>query len=122
MRFPRMTTRRWMVVVIVVAALLSATEGLRRRRSAFLERSGYYWGEAYGTSDELPPLPERWKHWTPFRPGPPAPLTADELAVLDAWKRSNAQRLAHEVAMYQKYEHAARYPWLPVEPDPPKPE
>jgi hypothetical protein len=24
-------------------------------------------------------------------------------------------------AMRQKYEHAARYPWLPVEPDPPYP-
>jgi hypothetical protein len=27
----------------------------------------------------------------------------------------------HE-SMARKYEHAARYPWLPVEPDPPEPE
>jgi hypothetical protein len=25
-------------------------------------------------------------------------------------------------SMARKYEHAARYPWLPVEPDPPAPE
>jgi hypothetical protein len=29
---------------------------------------------------------------------------------------------AHHAAMARKYEHAARYPWLPVEPDLPEPQ
>jgi hypothetical protein len=29
---------------------------------------------------------------------------------------------AHESTLRRKYERAARYPWLPVEPDPPTPE
>ena len=28
---------------------------------------------------------------------------------------------AYHTAMVRKYRHAARYPWLPVEPDPPNP-
>jgi hypothetical protein len=32
------------------------------------------------------------------------------------------ERLAYFTAMKDKYEHAARYPWLPVPPDPPEPE
>ena len=31
-------------------------------------------------------------------------------------------RAAHHAALRSKYERAARYPWLPVEPDPPEPE
>jgi len=29
---------------------------------------------------------------------------------------------SHHAAMKQKYQHAARYPWLPIAPDPPPPE
>jgi hypothetical protein len=28
-------------------------------------------------------------------------------------------KIAYHVAMAEKYQHAARYPWLQVEPDPP---
>ena len=31
-------------------------------------------------------------------------------------------RTRHHAAMTKKYERAARYPWLPVDPDPPEPE
>jgi hypothetical protein len=30
--------------------------------------------------------------------------------------------IAHFADLRRKYEHAARYPWVPVEPDPPAPE
>ncbi len=33
-----------------------------------------------------------------------------------------ARTLAHYARLKGKYEYAARYPWLSVEPDPPKPE
>lgn len=70
MRFPRMTTRRWLIVVAVAAVVLAAGEILRRRRSRFLERSLYHWTEGSGTADEIPRLPQRWLHVTPFRSAP----------------------------------------------------
>jgi len=36
--------------------------------------------------------------------------------------RRRARWNAYRVAMYRKYRRAARYPWLPVEPDPLPPE
>jgi hypothetical protein len=33
-----------------------------------------------------------------------------------------AQRIEHHNRLKLKYERLARYPWLPVEPDPPEPE
>jgi hypothetical protein len=56
-----------------------------------------------------------------------------------SWRRENRRRLegwaarsgveparyarmaAHYAALVRKYERAARYPWLPLEPDPPQP-
>jgi hypothetical protein len=32
------------------------------------------------------------------------------------------ERADRHKALHIKYEHAARYPWLPIEPDPPEPE
>jgi hypothetical protein len=40
------------------------------------------------------------------------------------WDASAAdfrERLAYHDLMHRKYAHAARYPWLPLEPDPPPP-
>ncbi len=31
-------------------------------------------------------------------------------------------KIAYHAAMADKYQHAARYPWLPIEPDAPEPE
>ena len=32
-----------------------------------------------------------------------------------------AEKAAYDAALARKYQRAARYPWLPVEPDPPQP-
>jgi hypothetical protein len=32
-----------------------------------------------------------------------------------------AEKAAYDAVLARKYERAARYPWLPVEPDPPQP-
>jgi hypothetical protein len=47
-----------------------------------------------------------------------ANLTADNYE-RDA--RLNERRAVYEAALKEKYLHAARYPWLPVEPNPPVP-
>ena len=43
----------------------------------------------------------------------------------DQMRKSTAnlpRKIGYHAAMARKYEHAAGYPWLPVEPDPPEPE
>jgi hypothetical protein len=37
-------------------------------------------------------------------------------------KAADAQRGAYHAALARKYRYAASHPWLPVEPDPPRPE
>jgi hypothetical protein len=98
MRLPRMTTRRWMVAVAVVAMLMGEADiaqRLRRRRDEFVSRAQWH-GEIVATWNA------RW------RPAPPGAAT---LRLMD-----------YHGSLARKYERAARYPWLPVEPDPREPE
>ena len=39
-----------------------------------------------------------------------------------AGRTTSAEEIAHEEILARKYRRAARYPWLPVGPDPPEPE
>jgi hypothetical protein len=96
MPLPRMTTRRWMVVVAVVGLALCGTEVLRRRHNDFAYR---------------------------------AELHARTLALLKARQRVAARNdpvLSRVINYYEslarKCRHAARYPWISVEPDPPEPD
>ena len=112
MRLPRMTTRRWMVTVVMIALLMGGRVRLKRRSDDFMVRSqdhsrrtSYYHLYTLGVDEHL-------------------------RATVEPQKRSASEdRKAHLLgviafheAMARKYEHAARYPWLPVEPDPPEPE
>jgi len=45
----------------------------------------------------------------------------DETARLLAEADQHSRRMEYHTAMARKYEHAARYPWLPVAPDPAEP-
>jgi hypothetical protein len=104
MRLPRMTTRRWMIAVAAVALLCL----LEHRRRSFESLAAYHQSKLdrfliWQSLDDLTVI--RLFHRDL------KPLTTDEAKVPN-W---------HE-AMARKYRHAARYPWLPVEPDPPEPE
>jgi len=64
---------------------------------------------AFGSSDDLTGElidRERWR------------LSTDALEATARW----GTKAAHYAALNRKYERAARYPWLPVGPDPPVPE
>ena len=94
----RMTTRRWMIVVAVVGLLLGGIVGvyrLRQRHDALVYR--VWWHRTIVAT-----LKARGRA-SPNDPATPRLLVYHE-------------SLAH------KYQHAARYPWLPVEPDPPEPD
>jgi hypothetical protein len=48
--------------------------------------------------------------------------TAPGIAVYEAAARAAGAKADHHDLLAKKYDDAARYPWLPVEPEPPEPE
>lgn len=138
MRQPRMTTRRWMAIVLA-AALISgaAVAGLRigRLHAAFvataqrhttMERS-----RAAQEAMERKSI-ESWIRVTmnmlifAERRGVDSQVNKEDTRLrLESFRQSLAlarRRTAYHAAMARKYRRAARYPWLPVAPDPPEPE
>jgi hypothetical protein len=99
-----MTTRRWMIVIAVVALLMTGAFEVKRalrRASAYSQLAATH-----------------------------AMFRAFSLAEADLYRGNHFIRLEareralarHQGALAAKYERAARYPWLPVEPDPPEPQ
>jgi hypothetical protein len=112
MRLPRMTTRRWMMAVAVVAVMLAAPAIFRRHLS--LRDQGDYHARMEGVhtyqarmigqptldfADREPGIAAEWRTYAAFE------------AEIGAW----------HARLKEKYRHAARYPWLAIEPDPPEP-
>jgi hypothetical protein len=137
MRLVRMTTRRWMVVVVIVGLLMGVIVGgvrLKQRRSHFLSRAQYHEQRAAflpklekyqrGIAEGFP------RHIALFewrqRRGEPVGSHLEGMKDRLDWARKGLDRLpgksAYHVAMANKYQHAAHYPWLHVEPEPPEPE
>ena len=105
---------RWMLVAVATVALLLGMESMRRRRKSFSELATAYassrvaW-EAEAESDAA--AARDFQHFG-FRQG------AETIAQLGELHRAQA-RYCDRLAT--KYRSAARYPWLPVVPDPPEP-
>jgi hypothetical protein len=91
MRLPRMTTRRWMIAVAILAVGLATTVALFRRHLALRQRAAYHEEIERLVTDTAPQLP------------------------------ANAAIRDRHARLKEKYWRAARYPWLPVRPDPPEP-
>jgi hypothetical protein len=104
---------RTLMIAVAVAGLLLYGDDLRRRRTHFLERADdhsvyavYYRRLVRIVADER------------TSPGGSDPREQFFLAEEeDAWRR----RADYHESLIVKYERAARYPWLPVAPDPPEP-
>ncbi len=94
MPIPRMTTRRWMIVVAVVALIAGMAVAIQRRVT-FYERLSNH-------------------HFRVFHETYPYSSHAR-----DTLKRLRLAR--YHLDLWDKYRRAARYPWLPVSPDPPLP-
>ncbi len=112
MRLPRMTTRRWMVAVAVFALSIGVGVQLHHRRAAFLSRAQIHSEQAAWRLADSVTLCGR------------AIGNMDDIELASLKRRINIlpQLVAYHRAQDQKYRRAARYPWLPVEPDPPAPE
>ena len=104
----KLTTRRWMIAVAVVGLLMAtALSGyrLKQRRDHFLSRAQLHKQNAAFLMQVCETNRIIRTHWS----------QDDYLSALSRIR-------SYQAAMAAKYRHAARYPWLPVEPDPPEPE
>lgn len=100
MRMPRFRIRMMMVLIAIAALLLT---GLARR-SMFQGIAEYHRVHAgvEASASEIVSI-VMLEH-------------ADGAIEFDSWPRHRWHK-----DLQKKYERAARYPWLPVEPDPPEP-
>jgi hypothetical protein len=103
-----MTWRRMIAVALVAlvpGAVLESTVALFRRHLALRQRAAYH--------EKIEKL---------------VTATVGELALAARWPKAAAQVRANaairdrHARLKEKYWRAARYPWLPVQPDPPEPE
>lgn len=108
MQFPRMTTRRWMVAIALAASLLAVGVTLYRRSVYFESLADDHESQSGIALFAIDPLPRRDGIL------PTAHLVIDGVEYLDAEADWHGRLAA-------KYRRAARYPWLPVEPDSPAP-
>src|SRR5215813_6576698 len=111
MRLPRMTTRRWMIVV-AAGAVVGASARLATLRARFLLIARWRAEDAIDARDLA-------KFWDDH--AAQDTRSAEGSAYARAVAASARARAAWNDRMKRKYEQAARYPWLPVEPDPPPP-
>jgi hypothetical protein len=101
MRWPRIRIRTMMAAVVVAALALAVYAGIERRRSRLQRLAQHHW-EIVATHSVVGTDAKR----TIFR----------------ASASLHNRQIAHyHVNLAHKYGRAARYPWLPVEPDPPGP-
>jgi hypothetical protein len=106
MRHPRFTVRRLMVAVAVVGVIGGGWIEGERRRARFRELVKVYTLQVMNYSAIMYSGPggEHFEKYVRDR------------------RAKNAKPLAYYTEMLRKYQFAARYPWLPVAPDPPEPE
>lgn len=100
MCLPRFRVRTLMVLVAVAASVFTAI-ALYQRRAQFLQRS---WEYEYGEGDYL------------YNANAYERLGQSPQLVRHLRKRAN-----YYGGLATKYRYSARYPWLPVAPDPPAP-
>ena len=102
-----------MIVVAVAAWLMAAWVGLARLRrlsSDYRARAEHHAG-----------VEETLRHIVASA-GADAPVDISPGPGLRSRRFTARAVAAHEAALRRKYERAARYPWLPVEPDLPGPQ
>jgi hypothetical protein len=119
MRFPRMTTRFWMIAVALIALVIVLLVGggvqlIRHRRDYFLTLAQSHQAEAASSRTRMEALKSRL--------GNTLNMSDDEFTHLHHDFNLMMDRADHHAELAHKYERAARRPWLPTEPDPPPPD
>jgi hypothetical protein len=142
MRLPRMTTRRWMIAVAAAGVMLSqiAHVRLKQRQRAFLALTTAHAQKVVAIRERKVDLDHAARDIASFlderrtvqltivglgATGLPGPSSLEIVKAELSRQQRESDRLARSIDYYislkRKYERAAIYPWLPVEPDPPEP-
>ena len=138
LRWPRITTRRLMILVAVVA-LAAGAEMTRRRGEVYGQRAAEY-AKQEQTCQEIADrfydavardMPEVQKEGAERAKKPnyqrnlkllaPLVVVAQNKAMIVEEAKYHWEVAAYYEKLKKKYQHAARYPWLTVEADPPLP-
>jgi len=114
MRLPRMTTRRWIVAVAAIGLMIGGVVLLKQRREYFLSLVESHQKEVDSSTARGKALKSRF--------GLTSAMTTEEIMHLHREHDRMMDRADYHASLARKYEHAARYPWLFVEPDPPEPD
>lgn len=108
MRFPRITTRRWMLTVAVLAVPLTALTFLQRRAARFHRRAAYHAKMALANSTAAFPAAGQ------THSGGGITIIHPDGTEEPHW----FTRLGDwHYTLRRKYKHAARYPFLPLLPE-----
>lgn len=103
---PRITVRWLMITVAVVATLIGSVQ-LIRRRGQFLLHATFHESQERKFQRDID--------------SPPPGRASMSLATREEHERHDQARVSYHRDLGRKYEQAARYPWLTIEPDPPEP-
>lgn len=119
MRMPRLRIRTVMIVVAIVAPVLAA--GIEVRRLYGLAR--YYRQRAVAAAVLRNEYARRvkWKRGVIASREPGWEFEQERKFLLTVIQKEDGRRRYYST-LSSRYDHAARYPWLPIEPDPPAPD
>jgi hypothetical protein len=109
-----MTMRWWMVAVAAIGLMIGGGVLLKQRREYFVSVSQSHQKEVDSSTARGNALKSRF--------GRTSAMTTEEIMQLHRDYDRMKDRADHHASLVRKYEHAARYPWLPVGPDPPEPD
>lgn len=131
MQMPRITIRRVMILVALTALIFTGSMAAMRGGPL----SGTYRQKAADHAAKLPGLiyvadlhaktaqacRERAESFGNSGRTEDAASSIEQAAYWDQSVMAIRERVNYHDRMRQKWEHAVRYPWLPVQPDPPAP-
>ena len=122
MQLPRAVHRAGIMAVVAVIAIVTGGVIMIKRREAYRIRAAFHASQEQVAAGRL-------RHWSDEAaqlagsPGNVNPAVADHnpQLVLEMVNYSR-NRVAHHRRLKDKYERAARYAWLRIDPDPPSPD
>jgi hypothetical protein len=107
-----------MVAVVAIGLVIGLAIGggalLKQRREYFVSLAQSHQKEVDSSSARGKALKSRF--------GGTSGMTNEAIMQLQRDYDRMVDRAEHHSSLARKYEHAAQYPWLPVEPDPPEPD
>jgi hypothetical protein len=115
LHLPRFTVRRMMVAVAIVALVLSVGIFSARSRSFAILAREYASMETKAIAFDKEAIAFEKEHMILFN-------VVKYIRTDRGTFKIKRQNVAYYAQIKEKYEWLARYPWLPVEPDPPEPE